>query len=81
MTQIYCYKNLRNFYSQNYSSLLANQEGCFDIQFGPRVRFSSSFVADVENVGLVVYWVKHKQRTHHICQFCRPHLTGLGVRN
>ena len=38
------------------SVLLANQERCSDIQFGPRVRFSSSFLTDVENVGLVVYW-------------------------
>ena len=45
--------------------LLANQERYSDIQFGPCVRFSSSFLADVENFGLVVYSVKHKQSHYH----------------
>ena len=38
-------------------------------------------VIDLSWLGLLVWTLKHKQRTDHICQFCRPHLTGLGVRN
>ena len=46
--------------------LLANQERCSDIQFRPRVRFSSSFLADVENIGLVVFWVKQTKNPPHL---------------